>query len=152
MDVELDACEAFFSGVHTWLLSWLCVLPATMLGSGLYAAAELPDRGAVRDTLIVSKHFYSHTPPDDELRSVLQRMRAAGAAIPKLATTAQDVTDALRILVLAQQSPGERRCRLCVRASQSVQGLLLAGLSRRLCLQLCTAWKGLLSVHARKQS
>ena len=71
--------------------------------------AELPDRSSVRDTLIMSKHFYSHTPPDEELRAVLQRMRAAGAAIPKVATTAQDVVDALRILLLAQQSPGAGR-------------------------------------------
>ena len=54
----------------------------------------------------MSKHFYSHTPVDEELQGVLQRMRATGAAVPKIATTATDVTDALRMLLLAQQSPG----------------------------------------------
>ena len=73
--------------------------------------AELPDRGTVKDTLIVSKHFYSHTPDDEKLQEVLQRMRAAGAAIPKLATTAQDVTDALRMLQLAKHSSGLHRHR-----------------------------------------
>lgn len=67
--------------------------------------------GYRRDTqpgckIILSSHNFHTTPPDHELSAVLRDMYLAGADIAKIATTAQDITDALRLLAVLKASPG----------------------------------------------
>lgn len=80
VDVELKAAAPFFSGYR-------------------------------RDTqpgckIILSSHNFHTTPPDHELSAVLRDMYLAGADIAKIATTALDITDALRLLAVLKASPG----------------------------------------------
>eukprot|EP00899_Mesostigma_viride_P021194 jgi/Mesvir1/29076/Mv18382-RA.1 len=65
--------------------------------------AKRPGQSSTR--IIVSSHNYASTPSEDDLADILQRMAAVGADIAKIATTAQDVTDALRMLQLPSRFP-----------------------------------------------
>lgn len=49
---------------------------------------------------IVSWHDFSGTPPDQVLGDILRDMRATGASIGKIVTTAADFRDVLRVLAL----------------------------------------------------
>ena len=74
-------------------------------------AAGLPDKDTIKQKLILSKHFYDRTPSDSELRCLLEVMQHCKPAVAKIATTATDINDALRMLELPQhakscESPG----------------------------------------------
>ena len=56
--------------------------------------------------MILSHHDYDLTPDDAALDGLVAQMVEAGADIAKIATTARDVSDSLRILQLAQRSEG----------------------------------------------
>ena len=56
--------------------------------------------------VILSHHDYDLTPDDEALDGLVAQMVEAGADIAKIATTARDVSDSLRMLQLAQRSEG----------------------------------------------
>ncbi len=56
--------------------------------------------------VILSSHDYEGTPADEALNAKIQEMFAAGADIAKIATTAQDISDAIRMLRLPAKSEG----------------------------------------------
>eukprot|EP00798_Chlamydomonas_sp_ICE-L_P001722 gene1722-33130_t len=60
------------------------------------SAGEVP----ISTKVILSSHDFKATPPADELRGKAKAMLAAGADIVKIATTANDITDAAVVLSL----------------------------------------------------
>lgn len=56
--------------------------------------------------VILSHHDYDTTPSDEALDGLVAQMVDAGADIAKVATTATDVSDSLRMLQLAERSEG----------------------------------------------
>lgn len=56
--------------------------------------------------VILSHHDYAATPTDEELDALVAKMFEAGADIAKVATTATDVSDSLRMLQLPGRSEG----------------------------------------------
>lgn len=56
--------------------------------------------------LILSHHDFNSTPSDEELDGIVLQMFEAGAEVAKIATTADDITDAMRMLDLKRRSPG----------------------------------------------
>lgn len=57
--------------------------------------------------VILSHHDYSATPTDEELDALVAKMVEQGADIAKIATTASDISDSLRLLKLAERAEGE---------------------------------------------
>lgn len=53
--------------------------------------------------LILSRHFYTHTPPPDELRSFIDEMFTLGADVVKLACQVNHVSEAAALLGLYSQ-------------------------------------------------
>ena len=56
--------------------------------------------------MILSHHDYDSTPSDEALDALVAKMVESGADIAKIAATANDVSDSLRMLQLAQRSEG----------------------------------------------
>jgi 3-dehydroquinate dehydratase-1/3-dehydroquinate dehydratase/shikimate dehydrogenase len=54
--------------------------------------------------MILSWHDFSSTPPAEELEEILQQMRASGAHIGKIVTTAHGPADVLRVLQLQEKA------------------------------------------------
>ena len=75
----------------------------------MHLRAGLPDKEVLKRKLILSKHYYDRTPSESELRCLLEVMQHCKPAVAKIATTAQDITDALRMLELPRRSES---CRL----------------------------------------
>lgn len=69
------------------------------LRSRLIGAAR--DRGA---RVIVSSHDFAGTPPAATLLATLHQMRASGADLGKIVTTATNADEALRVLALQQEA------------------------------------------------
>lgn len=57
--------------------------------------------------MIISSHDYEGTKSEDELLQLVHRIREAGADVVKFATTAQDITDAMRVLRVLEASVQE---------------------------------------------
>jgi len=53
---------------------------------------------------IVSRHDFTGTPSDDELRKALQLCRGSGASLSKLVTTVRSLEDNLRLLALTREA------------------------------------------------
>lgn len=66
------------------------------------APGRIPDTTAV----IVSSHDYEKTPSDEELQQLVAGMWEVGADVVKVATTASDVSDAMRVLRLLESRKG----------------------------------------------
>jgi 3-dehydroquinate dehydratase-1 len=89
------------------------LLAALDLGAAIVdielAAPGLPNllrRGKSRGLCLISYHTMENTPPLEDLKSIVRRMRAAGADICKLVTTAQSFNDNLTVLKLPRAFPG----------------------------------------------
>ena len=68
-------------------------------GLGEELVASLVDRAHARGiAAIVSHHDFSGTPTTEAMRSLLERMAALGADIPKLAVMAREEADAARLM------------------------------------------------------
>ncbi|KAK9842613.1 hypothetical protein WJX84_011446, partial [Apatococcus fuscideae] len=80
VDVELKAARNFFAGLHRTESS--------------------------NTKIILSSHDYQGTPDNASLDVTIREMFTAGADIAKVATTAQDIGDALRILRLPGRATG----------------------------------------------
>ncbi len=70
-----------------------------LLGAG---AGTVP----IGTNVILSHHDYDLTPDGAALDGLVAQMVEAGADIAKIATTARDISDSLRMLQLAQRSEG----------------------------------------------
>ena len=64
------------------------------IGAGYQPAHDQPCK------IILSHHNFQSTPPDSEVQETVHKMFQAGADVAKVATTATDITDALRMLSL----------------------------------------------------
>lgn len=69
---------------------------------GFAGAGTVP----IGTNVILSHHDYDSTPDDEALDALVAKMVEAGADVAKIATTATDVSDSLRMLQLAQRSEG----------------------------------------------
>lgn len=58
-------------------------------------------------SLMVSHYDPEATPDDETLRPIVQRLREAGGSIARIVTTAQDITDAFRVLALLRGKSDE---------------------------------------------
>lgn len=67
-----------------------------------FAAATLTSHPNNR--VIVSSHDYQATASEEELDALVEKCKAAGADIVKFATTAQDITDAARVLRVLERA------------------------------------------------
>lgn len=47
---------------------------------------------------VVSEHFFSHTPSDEEIQNIYEKMQSLGGEIPKIAVMPQDFTDVTRFM------------------------------------------------------
>jgi hypothetical protein len=65
-------------------------------------AGEVP----ISTKIILSSHNFKETPPAAELHARAAAMREAGADIVKIATMANDISDAATVLSLLQQKTG----------------------------------------------
>ena len=82
----------------------------------LRAGLQRPHASSTK--IILSSHDFQATADDAALDATIREMFEAGADIAKVATTAQDISDALRILRLPAKAQGK------------------AGSAHKLCLQL----------------
>lgn len=67
-------------------------------------AGEVP----LSTKIILSSHNFKETPPAEELHARAAAMRESGADIVKIATMANDITDAATVLSLLQQKTGKK--------------------------------------------
>lgn len=57
--------------------------------------------------VIVSRHDFAETPPPEEMRRVLRRMKELGADLPKLAVTPQSAADVLALMTVTEEMSRE---------------------------------------------
>lgn len=60
--------------------------------------------------VILSHHDYERTPGTPALEALIEDMFTSGADVAKIATTAQHIEDAARMLALPARASGERSC------------------------------------------
>ncbi|KAF6260878.1 type I 3-dehydroquinase-domain-containing protein [Scenedesmus sp. NREL 46B-D3] len=93
VDVEFKASALFFAGA---------LLQTAGCKSPWCSAGEVP----LSTKVILSSHNFQETPPAAELHARAAAMREAGADIVKIATMANDISDAAVVLSLLQQKTG----------------------------------------------
>ena len=77
------------------------------LFEGLYRSAGT-GTVPIGTNVILSHHDYKGTPTNQQLDSLVAKMFQSGADIAKIASTATDVSDSLRMLQLPGRSEGSR--------------------------------------------
>lgn len=88
------------------ILSYACKLGADYVDVELRAAPFFFAGGGVGDAktkVIVSFHDFEETPDDTTLRNLISAMRGCGGDIAKIAATAQDISESLRMLDLLKE-------------------------------------------------
>ena len=101
-----------FAGSEEERTEQLC---AAVRDGARYVDIELRADAALRSRLfttarncaaqvIVSSHDFATTPPIAELQAIFRQMRASGADIGKIVTTAANAGEALRVLALQEQA------------------------------------------------
>lgn len=66
--------------------------------------AALPKDKDFKTKVIVSSHDYKATANDEDLRKLVQAIRAVGADVVKFATTGQDISDGNRVLSIVKEA------------------------------------------------
>lgn len=84
----------------------------------------------IETKIILSSHNFQETPPAEELHKRASSMRAAGADIVKIATMANDISDAAAVLSLLQKKTGQLSVYLLLIRSPTVA--LMGAVNRRL--------------------
>ena len=72
-------------------------------GTPLEGSGTVP----IGTNVILSHHDYEGTPTDEELDALVAKMVDSGADIAKIATTATDVSDSMRMLQLPGRHEGK---------------------------------------------
>lgn len=79
-------------------------------------AGEVP----ITTKVILSSHNFNETPSVEELQAKAEAMRDAGADIVKIATMANDISDAATVLSLLQNKSGGRQSGIVIVPNTSV--------------------------------
>jgi 3-dehydroquinate dehydratase/shikimate dehydrogenase len=66
--------------------------------------AEIEQGKEYQTKIIVSSHDYEATASDEDLRKLVQAIRAVGADVVKFATTGQDISDGNRVLSIVKEA------------------------------------------------
>jgi len=64
--------------------------------------------------IIISHHDFEKTPSDKTLRSIIKKMQEKGADIVKLAVTAKELYDSLRIFALLEELKSKKQKAICL--------------------------------------
>ena len=79
--------------------------------------------------VILSHHDYEGTPTDEELDALVAKMVDSGADIAKIATTATDISDSMRMLQLPGRHEGKdpilSHCSCCFHPALMLQPSIL---------------------------
>ena len=143
IDVELLAADFFFAGMHlsssySSHSCLYCTIFATSNHHNYHALQRCAAKAnffegsgtvPIGTNVILSHHDYEGTPTDEDLDALVAKMVDSGADIAKIATTATDVSDSMRMLKLPGRHEGKDQiashCSCCFQSALMLQPCVL---------------------------